>query len=149
MENYSIGKRLEEKGITLDLLVEAGMEMYIEDPLIGKNDEVALRLKSEILSAFKDINICALIIAGINLEDEGYNGQIPGLSKEEYLADPVHLIVDEILGIQIATYIAGTRAIFEFERFDRQKPGIIKNLPPILDDVIGGLVSGCLVKVCS
>ena len=149
MENYSIERRLEEEGITLGSLIEAGMEMYIEDPVIGKSNEVALRLKDEILSAFEDINICALIIAGLSLEDKGRNGQIPGLSKEEYLADPVHLIADEILGIQIATYIAGTRAIFEFERFDRQKPGIIKTLPPILDDVIGGLVSGCLVNICS
>ncbi len=103
----------------------------------------------KILSAFNDLNVCALIIAGLKLEEEGQKGRIPGLSKEEYQADPVHLIADEILGIQIATYIAGTRAIFEFERFDRKKPGIIKDLPPILDDVIGGLISGCLVKVCS
>jgi phosphatidylglycerophosphatase A len=54
-----------------------------------------------------------------------------------------------MLGIQIATYIAGTRALFEFERFDRKKPGILGKLPPFLDDVIGGLISGALVKVCS
>jgi len=82
------------------------------------------------------------------LEEEGQKGKVPGLNKEEYKKDPVHLIADEILGIQIATYIAGSRALFEFERFDKRKPGILKELPPILDDVIGGLISGALVKVC-
>ena len=76
-------------------------------------------------------------------------GLIPGLSEKEYEKDPVHLIADELLGIQIAQYIAGSRALFEFERFDKKKPGILKRLPPIMDDVIGGLIAGVLVKVCS
>jgi alpha-ribazole phosphatase CobZ len=147
--NRPLEDRLKERGITIEALVETGLEMYITDPEIGGRDEVGSLLRKEILSALKDINICSLIIAGIKLEDEGRQGLIPGLSEEEYQKDPVHLIADEILGIQIATYIAGTRALFEFERFDRKKPGILNKLPPILDDVIGGLISGCLVKTCS
>ncbi len=45
LEHYSIEGKLKEKGITLELLVETGMEMYIEDPLIGKKDKVAIHLK--------------------------------------------------------------------------------------------------------
>lgn len=142
-------ERLKERGIGLEELVEAGMEMYIPDPEIGGRKEVSSRLMHEISRALKDPNICSLILAGMKLEEEGRKGSIPGLSSEEYGKDPVHLIADEILGIQIATYIAGSRALFEFERFDRKKPGVLGKLPPILDDVIGGLISGCLVKVCS
>ena len=141
--------RLKERGIAVDALVEAGLEMYIPDLEIGGKDEVRSLLKKQILSSFGDINICSLIVAGLKLEDAGRRALIPTLTEEEYLTDPVHLIVDELLGIQVATYIAGSRALFEFERFDRRKPGILSTLPPILDDVIGGLISGCLVKICS
>jgi alpha-ribazole phosphatase CobZ len=149
MKVKTLEERLRKIGITLDALVETGMAMYIPDPEIGDQDAVAKLLREEILHSFNDINICAIIVAGLRLEEEGKKGLIPGLSRDEYQKDPVHLIADEILGIQLATYIAGTRALFEFERFDRKKPGILDKLPPILDDVIGGLISGCLVKVCS
>ena len=112
MKIKTMEERLREIGITLDALVEAGMEMYICDPEIGNHDAVAGLLREEILHSFNDINICAIIIAGIRLEEEGREGLIPGLSKEGYQKDPVHLIADEILGIQLATYIAGTRALF-------------------------------------
>ena len=61
----------------------------------------------------------------------------------------MHLIADELLGIQIAQYIAGSRALFEFTRFDKEKPGILTELSPIMDDVIGGLIAGVLVEACS
>ena len=83
------------------------------------------------------------------LERELAKGAVAGLTKNRYRSDPVDLIADEILGMQIANYIAGSRSIFEFERFDKKKPGILKKLPPILDDVIAGLISGVLVKACS
>ncbi len=34
------------------------------------------------------------------------------------------------------------RGIFEFIRFDQNKPGILKKLGPITNDVIGGLIAG-------
>jgi alpha-ribazole phosphatase CobZ len=145
----SLEERLKERGIMLDDLIQAGMEMYIPYSQDKDREELRPLLKKELTRALKDINVSSLILAGLKLEEEGCRGAIPGLSKEEYEKDPVHLIADEMLGIQIATYIAGTRALFEFERFDRKKPGILGKLPPFLDDVIGGLISGALVKVCS
>jgi alpha-ribazole phosphatase CobZ len=141
--------RLLERGISINELVKTGMEMYIPDPEMDDREKVGRLLKGKILSSFDDVNICSLVIAGLKLEDEGRRGAIPGLSENEYQKDLVHLMADEILGIQIATYIGGTKALFEFERFDRKKPGILGKLPPILDDVMGGLISGCLVSVCS
>ncbi len=142
-------KRLAEEGINLEDLINTALEMYIPQARLGTKEEIAEKLREGFKKAFQDINICALVIAGFYLEEAGKKGLIPGLSGEEYEKDPVHLIADELLGIQIAQYIAGSRALFEFARFDKRKPGILKKLPPIMDDVIGGLIAGVLVKVCS
>lgn len=142
-------KRLEKRGITLDDLIDTALEMYIYDPKLGKPYRMRRALRSEFKKTLKDINVSSLVLAGFLLEDELQKGNSAGLTRKKYLSDPVDLIADEILGMQIALYIAGSRSIFEFERFDRNKPGILNTLPPILDDVIGGLTSGVLVKVCS
>jgi alpha-ribazole phosphatase CobZ len=63
--------------------------------------------------------------------------------------DPIHLIADEIIGMQIAQYIAGTKGIFEFHRFDRHKPGIISELGPFMDDMVCGLVGGIMSSIYS
>ena len=36
-----------------------------------------------------------------------------------------------------------------FSGYEKEKPGILEKLPPFLDDIIGGLISGVLVKVRS
>ncbi len=145
----SLQERLKERGITLNSLIQTGLEMYIPDSRIGDKEKVEKLLREEFSIILKDINVVSLILAGLKLEEEGQTGSLCELPEEEYRKDPVYLIADEILGIQIATYIGGTRALFEFARFDREKPGILKTLPPFLDDVMGGLISGVMVKVCS
>ncbi|MBI5124201.1 MAG: phosphatidylglycerophosphatase A [Candidatus Omnitrophica bacterium] len=145
----TIKERFRKYDITIDGLINTAIEMYIEDPRLGDKKKIRKALRREFEKSLKDINIASLVTAGFLLEDELQKGNIGEVAKKKYLSDPVDLIADEILGIQIALYIAGSRSIFEFERFDRAKPGILKNLPPILDDVIGGLISGVLVKVCS
>lgn len=145
----TIKKRLESEGITLDELIDTALEMYIYDPRIGAAKKVRGLLRKGFEKSLKDINVSCLITAGFLLEGELRKGNIAELGEKKYLSDPVDLVADEILGIEIANYIAGSRSLFEFERFDKKKPGILKKLPPILDDVIAGLISGVLVKVCS
>ncbi len=145
----TLKKRLEEKGIKIKDLIDTALEMYIYDPKIGSRKKLRSLLQREFGKALKDINVCSLVLAGFLLEEELKKGVIDGLPQEKYLSDPVDLIADEILGIQIAAYIGGTRSLFEFERFDKKKPGILKKFPPMLDDVIAGLISGVLVKACS
>jgi alpha-ribazole phosphatase CobZ len=72
---------------------------------------------------------------------------ICAMPRGMYSTDPIHLIADEILGMQLAQYISGTRGIFEFHRFDRHKPGIIKTLGPFMDDIICGLVGGIMSSI--
>ena len=59
------------------------------------------------------------------------------------------LIVDELLGMPIANYIAGARGVFEFIRYDQAKPGILRKLGPIANDAIGGLIAGVSSKIYS
>ena len=68
---------------------------------------------------------------------------------EEFKGDPVYLLADEMIGRQIADYIGGARAGFEFQRFDREKPGILRKLGPIMDDVVAGIAAGISSKMYS
>lgn len=145
----SIKTLLNEKNIGVEDLIDTALELYIYDPKIGAGEKFRQILRNEFNNIFEDINATSLVLAGFLLEKELSKGNVKGLDKKKYSKDPIDLIADEMLGIQIASYIAGTRAMFEFERFDKKKPGILKRLPPILDDVIAGLISGVLVKACS
>ncbi|MGC8949199.1 MAG: bifunctional adenosylcobinamide hydrolase/alpha-ribazole phosphatase CbiS [Thermoprotei archaeon] len=135
-------KRLEERGITLKDLVETGMELYIHHPSMGTIENARKTLEEILIESMNDINVASLIIAGIRIEEEGRKGLIPGLTREEFEKDPVNLVADELIGMAIADYIAGSRGIFEYVRFDRIKPGIIRNLGPFMDDIIGALIGG-------
>jgi len=72
-------------------------------------------------------------------------------SNEEVFVSIAQLaeVADELLGMTIATYIAGARGIFEFIRFDQTKPGILKKLGPISNDAVGGLVAGVSSNMCT
>ena len=61
--------------------------------------------------------------------------------------DPAYLYTDEVLGLSIANQIAGTKARFNFVRYDQAKPGILYGLGPMLDDIIGGLIAGVMSKI--
>jgi len=121
--------------------------MYIYDEKFGDEEKFKDAFEKQFDKVLEDANISSLLIAGLKLEEEAQKGKIPNLS--EYKDDPVYLVSDEILGLQVSQYIGGTLAIFEFERIDRKKPGILKKLPPFLDDIIGGLIAGITTKMFS
>jgi alpha-ribazole phosphatase CobZ len=141
-QSRSMLKRLEERGITLDDLINTGMELYIHHPSMGTIENAKRTLKEILLESMNDINVASLIIAGMRVEEDGKRGLIPGITAEEFIKDPVSLVADELIGMAIADYIAGSRGIFEYVRFDRIKPGILKKLGPFMDDVIGALIGG-------
>ena len=146
-EGRDIIKRLEERGILKEDIVKTAGEMYIYDEKFGDEKKFEEIFEKELNKILKDVNVSSLIIAGLKLEEEAQKRNIPNL--KDYKDDPVYLISDEILGMQISQYIGGTLAIFEFERIDRKKPGILKKLPPFIDDVIGGLIAGITTKIFS
>lgn len=140
-------RRLEERGISLQDLVSTAMELYVPNPNFSE-DEGRRAFERCLLEAMKDVNVASLLVAALRLDEDGKRGLIPGLGRR-FSDDPVDLVADEIMGISIAMYIAGYNGLFEFYRFDRKKPGILKRLPPVLDDAIGGLLAGASSKMYS
>ena len=125
-------RRLEKHGATLEKMLDTAMELYIgDDPT-----EVRKRLRRLMLRYLKDPNVQPLLMAALLLEE---NFGVEG--------DPVNLVADELIGIDIAEYIGGKMALFNFFYYDTRKPGILAELPPFLDDAIGGFIAGCMTKL--
>ncbi|MDR1691008.1 MAG: adenosylcobinamide amidohydrolase [Candidatus Methanoplasma sp.] len=137
---------LSRRGITMELMWEAALESYIPNPE-WSTDDIKRRFESKMGILSEDINISSLIQGAIALEDLGDKDCICAMPRGMFAEDPIHLIADEIIGMQIAQYIAGTRGIFEFHRFDRHKPGMISKLGPFMDDMLCGLIGGIMSSV--
>ena len=134
-------KYLEERGVTLKDLIETALEFFVPHPGVETKEEAAKILRVEFLNALSDVNVSCLEVACFRAEEDAKAGLVPGLTQERFMGRP-GLVADELLGMTIATYIAGARGIFEFIRFDKDKPGILKTLGPIVNDGIGGLIAG-------
>ncbi|ASJ04605.1 alpha-ribazole phosphatase CobZ [Thermococcus barossii] len=132
MDIESLLGRLESKGITLNGMLNTAMELYIGE----EEEKVREELKNLMLRYLDDINVRALLMAALLLEE---NFEVEG--------DPVNLVADELIGISIAEYIGGKMALFNFFYYDTRKPGILKELPPFLDDAIGGFIAGCMTRL--
>lgn len=132
---------IEQTGVTIEDLLEAGMELVVG---VEKSEDLYTKLHQQILKALKDINVIALIMAGIRLEEDLGRHRIRGVNVDD---DPAYLYSDEVLGMAIANQIAGTKAIFNFKRYDEEKPGVLSTLGPVLDDVFAGLIAGCMSKM--
>ncbi len=57
------------------------------------------------------------------------------------------IVADELIGIDIAEYIGGKKALFNFFYYDTRKPGILSRLGVFMDDAIGGLIAGCMSRM--
>jgi len=145
----SLLDRLRERGITFEDMINAGLEMFIPHPGVETREKAAEMLREELLELMSDVNISSLVLAGLRLEEDAKRGLIPGLSPSSYSKDPVFLVADEVLGMSIANYAAGTLGHFEYVRFDKAKPGIIGKLGPFTDDVIGALIASASSRMYS
>jgi len=131
---------LEDRGITMSDLVNTALEFFVPHPGVETVEKASAILREELFDALKDVNVSTLIVMAFRAEEDARNGLIPGLTQERFLGRP-GVIADEVLGVAIAGYIAGTRGVFEYTRFDQAKPGILKKLGPIVNDAIGALVA--------
>jgi len=133
---------LEKRGVTLNDMVETALSMFVPHPGVEDKEKATEIIVDELYDALSDVNVSTLVVACYRAEEDAKEGKIPGLTRERFLGRP-GLVTDELLGMTIATYIAGARGVFEFVRFDQNKPGILSKLGPITNDAIGGLVAGC------
>jgi len=128
--------RLAERGISRERLVETAFSLLAGEP----EDEG--ELEEEFLDTLRtyscDPNIHFLLASSFYLESEKKRLKLKG--------DPGRLVADELIGIEIAEYIGGKNALFNFIRYDREKPEILSELPPFLDDAVGGLLAGVMTK---
>ena len=141
-ENRDILETLEMRGITVAAITDAAMEMYVPHPGIETETLAREVFGRELAFSLSDPNLCILLYAAVLLEEDGASGKLPGISASVYGRDPVFLIADEVIGIAIAKYIGGYKGMFEFTRFDQNKPGILSKLGPFMDDAIAGLIGG-------
>jgi alpha-ribazole phosphatase CobZ len=147
-DNLPLLKYLEERGITLNALLETALELFIPHPGIETKQKAKELFKAGFYEALTDVNIAVLEVACFRAEEDGQAGLIPLLPAEQFKGRP-GLISDEYLGMTIANYIAGARGIFEFIRYDQSKPGILRELGPIANDAISGLIAGVSSRIYS
>ena len=133
---------LEKRGVKLQDMVDAALELFVPHPGVPDKQKATEIILTQFREALFDVNVSTLIVACYRAEEDAKAGLIPNLTKERFMGRP-GLVTDELLGMTIANYIAGAKGIFEFVRFDQQKPGILAKLGPITNDAIGGLVAGC------
>jgi alpha-ribazole phosphatase CobZ len=133
---------LARKGISIDDLIATAFELFVPHPGVEDREKAKKIITEEFLDVMADVNVSCLVVACYQAEDEANAGRIPNLTVERFRGRP-GLVADELLGMTIASYIAGARGVFEFVRFDQAKPGILSKLGPLTNDAIGGLVAGC------
>lgn len=134
-------KYLEDRKVTLKDLIDTALELFVPHPGVETRQKATRILREEFRDTLSDVNVSCLEVACFRAEEDARSGLVPGLTKERFMGRP-GLVADELLGMTIASYIAGARGIFEFIRFDKVKPGILKKLGPISNDAIGGLIAG-------
>lgn len=124
------------EGIQIGNLVESGMELA-GDVADDFND----KMKAQIFKSLADVNVVALLDAAMRMEQDLTHRRVREIDNSS------HLYSGELLGIAISNQIAGTKGIFNFNKYHEAKPGIIYGLPPILDDIFAGLIAGCVSKI--
>lgn len=137
---------LEKKGISLKSLIDSALELFVPHPGVETTEKAIQMLTDEFYEMGSDVNIATLIVAAFRAQEDAEKGLVPGLTVERFMGRP-GLVADELIGIAIANYAGGSRAMFEFVRYDQAKPGILKQLPPLTNDAIGALVASAASNV--
>lgn len=134
---------LAKHGLTIDDLVETGFALYVSTPDNELEGKGRTRLRDQLVTNVSDPNVWLMLAAASQLDD-----MIASSESDEHglKDDPAHLVADELIGMCIAEYIAGKRGLFNYIRYDREKPGVIGDLPPFMDDAIGALVAASMTK---
>ena len=141
----SILERLRERGVQIADIANAAFELFVAAPADAKaTSELRERFEREVERACSDLNVSALIYAAMLLDEAVEKGWFGG---EFASSDASCIVADELIGIDIAEYIGGKNALFNFFRYDTKKPGILSRLPVFLDDAVGGLIAGCMSKM--
>ena len=139
--NMGILDYLVSEGILIGDMVEVGMSL-LEN--MEPTEELKDNLKKQLLKSMSDKNINALIMGAIRMEEDFQKGRVREINLNEKL---IHFYPDELIGASIANQIAGTKALLNFRRYSKNKPGILYGLGPILSNTFAGLIAGSMTKI--
>ncbi len=78
---------LEDKGITLQSLIDSALEMYVPHPGIETVEKATVLLKEEFLEILKDVNVSTLIVAAFHAARRSRKRQNPRLNRNASWAD--------------------------------------------------------------
>jgi alpha-ribazole phosphatase CobZ len=111
-------------GYNMEELIELFLNVYRQSPIPGVLEDFIRRKAYELLARFlKDPNVWSFLVASRELDLHGVSGTITGLSREEFMEDSKKIVADEMLGMSLATYLAGAKAIFSMYWIERLKEG--------------------------
>jgi alpha-ribazole phosphatase CobZ len=138
---FGILDYLVAEGILIGDLVDAGMDLVegVEVTQVLKD-----KMEAQILKSLSDINVIALLVAAMRIEQDLAGNRIREIDESDNMA---HFNADKVFGLAVANQIAGTKGAFNFKSYSEVKPGIIYGLPPMLDDAFAGLIAGCVSKI--
>jgi len=71
-------KYLEQKGITLNDLVDTALELFVPHPGVETAEKAAAVLREEFLDALSDVNVSTLEVAAFRAQEDAERGLIPG-----------------------------------------------------------------------
>lgn len=145
--NRLLIKRLEERGISFEAILNTALELCVSYEGIETREKVSQLLKEGLDRVLSNINVAALVMAGLRLQEDGGRGLIPGLPANTFEKGPAFLVADKILGMAIANYIAGSEGVFEYTRFGKAKQGTLMRLGPVSEDVVRGIIAGICARV--
>jgi len=138
----SVAELLEREGITLDDLVEAGRALFVGE----WSEECEERVREELERALRNPNVALAVFAAVIVDRFLRLGSRPR-ECEGVEEDPGWIYFDEVLGQFVAMELGGFAGLFNFGRYDREKPGILRKVDErwlTLDDVLAGLIGGAM-----
>jgi len=95
-EKLPLLRYLEEKGITLDDLIDTALELFVPHPGVETRERAAEILREEFMDVLLDVNVSCLEVACFRAEEDAKAGLVPGLTKERFMGRP-GLVADELL----------------------------------------------------
>ncbi|MEM3831778.1 MAG: adenosylcobinamide amidohydrolase [Sulfolobales archaeon] len=138
-------------GLDLEDLKEIFKKIYSLNPVEGLDISKACdKAVRSLIRVLRDPNVWAFIIAARELDLHGISGAIPGLSEEDFKRDSKKIVADEILGIALAQYLAGTNGMFTMYWIERLKEsGVLEHgeLEMFEDDIVSALLAYMLLEV--
>src|SRR5665811_2616334 len=100
-----------QTGITREDIIDTAMLLWFPHPGVETETRAREVFSSELRRALTDPNLWVLLHVGVALERDAQAGRIPKLDHAAYEDDLTCLIADEVLGMAVAMYISGYKAV--------------------------------------